>query len=62
MSRYFSKPKALWVEDEDAWDRRVEIGTPTAWDFESADTGLLDAEGNTIWRGPNPIGFVWEGE
>lgn len=26
-------------------------------DHQPINTGLLDNEGNTIWRAPNPIGF-----
>lgn len=58
MPRYFSqRRKAIWVEDEDAWDAPVCEHIPTVSDHEPVDTGLLDADGNTIWRAPNPIGF-----
>jgi hypothetical protein len=54
MSRYFAKPKA-WVAD-DVWDDPF-LPDIRVSDHEATDTGLLDAEGNTIWRAPNPIGF-----
>jgi hypothetical protein len=28
-------------------------------EHEAADTGLLDANGDSIMRAPNPMGFVW---
>lgn len=58
MPRYFSqRRKALWVEDEDAWDAASTDHIPTVSDHEATDTGLLDVNGDTIMRAPNPIGF-----
>lgn len=58
MARYFvrsTKPRADadWSED---------IPRPSnleACDHEATPTGVLDADGNEIWRAPNPIGFIW---
>lgn len=57
MPRYFTRAKALWVEDENAWDAPVMSNIPTVCDHDAIDTGLLNADGNTIMRAPNPIGF-----
>lgn len=62
MSRYFTRaarPKAFWVEDE-TYSEPINNGLPTVCDHEATDTGLLDKDGNSIWRGPNPIGFLWD--
>lgn len=54
MARYVTRPKA----DDDYWPETAPFITSlTVSDHEAADTGLLDADGNTIWRLPNPIGF-----
>ena len=63
MSRYFTRPKAaarsFWVEDEcDNYSNRDNIEVP---DHVATFTGLLDANGDDIWRAPNPIGFSFEG-
>lgn len=57
MSRYFTAPKRTrsWIADE-VWDEPVR-NIPTVSDHEATDTGLLDADGNTIWRAPEPMGF-----
>lgn len=57
MARYFSRPTSLWVEDEAAWDAPICANMPTISDHEAINTGLLDANGQTIWRAPNPVGF-----
>ena len=59
MSRYFTqrKPKALWVEDEEAWGEESPYNLPTVCDHDAIETGLLDADGNLIMRAPYPIGF-----
>jgi len=63
MSRYFTRPKAakaFYVED-DIYDGPPTSGIPTVCDHEATDTGIMDANGNTIWRLPNPVGFqFWE--
>ena len=62
MARYFTKArrsKAFWVEDE-TYDGPISQDTPQVCDHEAVDTGLLDGDGNTIWRTPNPMGFIWD--
>lgn len=55
MPRYVAKPRA--EADCDWWSRSDAPPVPTVDDHQPRDTGLLDANGNTIWRLPNPIGF-----
>ena len=58
MARYFvARRKAIWIEDEGAWDSPVCDHIPTVSDHEATDTGLLDTTGEPIMRAPNPIGF-----
>ena len=57
MPRYVTMPRALWVEDEEAWDAHKQDHVPTVSDHESVHTGLLDSNGDPIMRLPNPIGF-----
>ena len=57
MSRYFVRPRALYVADEPDWDSPAQSHLPTVSDHEATDTGLLDANGDPIMRAPNPIGF-----
>lgn len=61
MARYFSKPRA-WVADDLYDEDAPMIPALTVSDHEATDTGLLDADGNTIWRAANPIGFGRDGE
>jgi len=56
MARYTKKLKA-WCEDEDAWDYPIIRNDVTVCDHEAVNTGLLDADGDEIWREPNPVGF-----
>lgn len=56
--RYFTRPKACWVES----DYRIEDGKPLvphieASDHKDVDTGLVDKRGDPIMRAPNPMGF-----
>lgn len=63
MSRYFTRPKAtraLWVED-DHYGRDTAITHLDVPEHVATCTGLLDANGDDIWRAPNPIGFNFEG-
>ena len=56
MPRYVSrKPRA----DYDDWYEPPLTPDLTVIEREPAPTGLLDSEGNEIWRLPDPIGFVW---
>lgn len=60
MPRYMSAPvRALWVED-DVPERRDDGPVLQVDDSCWTRTGLLDADGRDIWRGPNPIGFLWD--
>lgn len=60
MARYFSKrPRAQgWCEDDLFDDQRGGFAPSLTVDEHVAtDTGLLDVDGNEIWRSPNPVGF-----
>lgn len=60
MSRYFVKrPRAEgWCGDDLFDDERGGFTPPITVDEHVAtDTGLLDVDGNEIWRAPNPVGF-----
>ena len=64
MSRYFTKPKQVragWVADDDIFVAPM-INMPTVSDHEATDTGLLSADGDIIWRAPNHVGFIWNGD
>ena len=55
MARYVVRVPRAWIEDDiDAESHRPDIIVQL---HEAADTGLLDAGGNSIFRLPNPIGF-----
>lgn len=62
MARYFTQKPAssFYVEDDYAMPplpRNVPYIEVS--DHEGTDTGFLDVNGNSIMRGPNPIGFHW---
>lgn len=59
MTRYFTAPHRprSWIAD-DVFEEPMRH-VPTVCDHHAVDTGLIDAEGNTIWRAPNPMGFIW---
>jgi hypothetical protein len=62
MSRYVKRPAArptsrLYVEDHIFPDERPGINAVEVDSHEAADTGLLWADGSTVWRAPNPLGF-----
>lgn len=61
MPRYFSaRPtRSFWVEDE-VYSGPMDNGPPQVCDHVATDTGLLDANGDTIWRAPDPIGFQFD--
>lgn len=61
MPRYVSRPRSFWVEDETYRDP-IRQDTPIVPEHVAADTGLLDAQGNTIWRLPERMGFLFEDE
>lgn len=58
-ARYFTRPRSLWVEDDVNREGRVP-DTPVVPEHVAADTGLLDARGDAIWRAPPVIGFRFE--
>ena len=54
MARYFTqKPRA---SDDEWWPDPI-IHVPTVCDHVAVDTGLIDTDGNSIMRAPNPVGF-----
>lgn len=61
MSRYVKAPMTkrakAWIEDEVSWDDAPMIPNIEVDNHECVETGLLWADGSTIWRAPNPIGF-----
>jgi hypothetical protein len=55
MPRYFAKrPRSF---DDDYWPESPICTSLTVDEHVAVDTGLLDADGNSIWRAPNPMGF-----
>ncbi len=46
------RPRASWDDDKPMMEAK------TVHEREPVDTGLMDADGNTIWRVMSPIGFV----
>lgn len=54
--RYFIRSRA-WVADDDVWPADVAGHIPSVSGHSAIDTGLLDANGDTIMRAPNPMGF-----
>ncbi len=64
MSRYFTQrlTAAAWVEDDHYSPDPGPLNHVSVPEHEAADTGLLDASGNRIWRAPNPMGFGRDGE
>lgn len=59
MPRYFTRAKRPRAGDD--WSN--DIPRPSSLDVPDhvpTDTGLLDKHGDTIWRGPNPMGFLWD--
>lgn len=61
MPRYFTRPRAFFVED-DLYREGNRAEVPVVPEHIAVDTGLMDANGGTIWRAPDPIGFKWEDE
>jgi hypothetical protein len=50
--RYIIRPRADWRDDTPLLEGK------TVYEREPGDTGLLDKDGNKIWRVMSPIGFV----
>jgi len=60
VSRYFTRKRPTqWIADDLGPEYAPMIPSLSVSEHEATDTGLLDADGNTIWREPNPMGFVW---
>ena len=60
MSRYFVQRSAKPARSFDwEWPTGNAWHIPAVPDHEAADTGLLDVNGDSIMRAPNPMGFVW---
>lgn len=55
MPRYFAKPKAF--DDEEYWPASPLVTSLTVDEPVYVDTGLFDADGNSIYRSPNPVGI-----
>lgn len=55
MPRYITRPRADM--DCDGWDAGRLYDNITVSLADPIDTGLLDNDGNTIWRVNDPIGF-----
>lgn len=53
--RYVIRPRA---ETFDMLRETPHLGGSTVMEPEPVDTGLLDKDGNKIWRVMSPIGFV----
>lgn len=58
MSRYFTRPKSArpTAAPEGDCDDPL-LPSLNVSDHEAVDTGLFDQRGDTIWRGPNEMGF-----
>lgn len=57
MTRYYTTPrrtKACWDDDAPL------LPNLTVSDHEPQDTGLIDIDGNAIYRAPEPMGFIRE--
>ncbi len=57
MPRYFTRPRALLVGDDDVWPVDIAGHIPSVSDHHATNTGILDANGDPIMRAPRPIGF-----
>ena len=62
MARYFSTPKQR--RETSYWDEPViqPLGHPTVFVSDPVDTGLVDQNGNRIFRTADQIGFVRRAE
>lgn len=56
MSRYVIRPAQL---EEGWWDQPVSpLPHPTTFVSEPVRTGILDPDGNDIFKVPDPVGFL----
>jgi len=60
MPRYIRRPVKRVRSDAECfgWDEPPLLSTIEVSESEPVDTGLLDSDGNEIWRMKDPIGFV----
>jgi hypothetical protein len=59
MPRYVSRPHRMaTVEGGEWWPEGETRGTEVYVENEDAPTGLIDADGNMIWRIREPVGFI----
>lgn len=59
MPRYVTRAVRRMAAECDGWDVGRLYDSIDVPDSVPADTGLLDHDGNTIWRVNDPIGFAW---
>lgn len=60
MTRYFTRKRPTqWIADDLVPEDAPMIPSLSVSGHDATDTGLLDAGGETIWRAPNEMGFVW---
>jgi hypothetical protein len=59
VSRYVKRPATsrLYVEDATFLEESPMLPSISVDSSEAVKTGLLWADGSTVWRAPNPIGF-----
>ena len=50
--RYIVRPRACWDDDKPMLEGK------TVHEREPVDTGLLDKDGQKIWRVMSPVGFI----
>jgi len=55
MAEYVSRPRALWIGDD--WHPDPVPQQITVYEGEERPTGLLDINGNPLYRRRDPIGF-----
>ncbi len=61
MTRYFKRPpQSFYVEDDHYSPRPGPLASLTVPEHEAINTGLLDKDGDIVWRAPNEMGFVWK--
>lgn len=60
MSRYVTRARRPRSGDDDWYQVTPPLGHPTVFVPEPADTGLVDADGNPIFKVPDPMGFLSE--
>lgn len=59
MPRYaIGRPHRADDGEEEFWRTQPPLGHPVVFVPDPAPTGLLDVDGNMIYRLPDPIGFL----